>query len=928
MLIKIKTTNTMGDPQEDPPRNANGSGTESWQLNGPMDGGSERASQASNGDTPVERDSNSSSPELFSSWLDSETFSQLAPSSQEPLPLDGAGDETLRRRNQHQRTTAPTVFDVFAEMRAEEQQQQQRPGAPSTLTAQPTTLPAPAIPSAKESTESVSPALRSSPPPPPPPPMLPLPMRPPTLHNRAVSWGLHNSVNWGNAPKPSLRERQTSTGSRVSSLGQPDLSDSHHDSSSAARPPPYRGPRRRPSLRVHLDDLTDYNPIESEAETYIIRSLEHREPSMRRGPEDHLPGVLSAVSDEAVSSMAGGLADPTPAGSTDGKDHPEPAADKRTTVEPDRGLARPVLVRGKSGATPKHRRNLTMEQKLFGLAAAIDEVRTKVLADADTEGVSSPVGPRSRSNTLGSVLDLDEPREPISSVDAFQQNASILYRRIKQGDAAVGLELDDSTHTKGSTSSASKTSKTGLDHWHKLKASVKLSPTRLHPKKSDDAIPEGDVESQSQYRPEGSGDVEIEFGSSPDSRPPPGGDRPTHSPTNSGTTNEGRNSRPSLMVDVDEWKFARDVKDFLKPWKRTIRLFLKVMFLCIILPATAVSAILFHLAGNPPTGILINHGQPVNGTLINEQGAVVDPYTASASWWLTFICVRQVITFALAMVMELIIIDFLSIHSGITFKLFGAWPTLFILQARGWPFVLFFWSVFDFALLSGSAAFFSHWLFWQKALGLFNEQNPSGHIVESLWNHRVLTISICVAFVTAVKRFLMGFYLGKNAFRSFSDKLALTMKKILLISQVASLSRDLDRDARPKARQRQRSTMVTVLTEDKLGDLFQGAEDESTCSSPKARSVRSLGYNALASEPVIDPDDRHPLTGALSSSQKNRIVQLLGAWEEPTLTSESSVRFSRNCNWISMQRSISHFVFDRDPSRSMRSCSSVELSHV
>jgi hypothetical protein len=44
---------------------------------------------------------------------------------------------------------------------------------------------------------------------------------------------------------------------------------------------------------------------------------------------------------------------------------------------------------------------------------------------------------------------------------------------------------------------------------------------------------------------------------------------------------------------------------------------------------------LFYLAGNPPTGVLINGGRPINGTLINEDGAVVDRGTASASWWVS-----------------------------------------------------------------------------------------------------------------------------------------------------------------------------------------------------------------------------------------------------------------------------------------------------
>jgi hypothetical protein len=41
---------------------------------------------------------------------------------------------------------------------------------------------------------------------------------------------------------------------------------------------------------------------------------------------------------------------------------------------------------------------------------------------------------------------------------------------------------------------------------------------------------------------------------------------------------------------------------------------------------------------------------------------------------------------------------------------------------------------------------------------------------------------------------------------------------------------------------------------------------------------------------VIDPDDRNPLTGSLNSSQKIRIIQLLGAWEEPLVGAKPTVR--------------------------------------
>jgi hypothetical protein len=312
-----------------------------------------------------------------------------------------------------------------------------------------------------------------------------------------------------------------------------------------------------------------------------------------------------------------------------------------------------------------------------------------------------------------------------------------------------------------------------------------------------------------------------------------------------------------------------------------------------MLPATGIAVILFYLAGNPPTGILIPGQPPVNGMFNNTNGILVSEYSASASWWLLFVCVRQAITLSLAVLTELVIVDYLSIHTGVTFSVLGAWPTLFILQSRGWPFVAFVWGVLDFILLAGSKPFFAHWLYWQSVIDLFNTANPSGHVVDSSWNHRVLSIVVCVSFVTSVKRFFMGFYLGKNTFRIFSEKLASVMKKILLISQVAALSRDVEDKARVRARSRQQTHVSTVLTQDKLGDLLQNADDVSTSTNPKGDPsiVPSLGLNASSTEAVIDPEDRHPLTGALSQSQRNRIVQLLGAWEEPSIASQTNVRY-------------------------------------
>jgi hypothetical protein len=120
------------------------------------------------------------------------------------------------------------------------------------------------------------------------------------------------------------------------------------------------------------------------------------------------------------------------------------------------------------------------------------------------------------------------------------------------------------------------------------------------------------------------------------------------------------------------------------------------------------------------------------------------------------------------------------------------------------------WGVFNFSMLSGARPFFSHWLYWQDLFDLFNESNPGGNVVDSEWNHRLLAIAVSVSAVVSVKRFWLGLYLGRQTFSKcvcpislvllnahishlqlsvarYSDKLASVMKKILLVSEVASL---------------------------------------------------------------------------------------------------------------------------------------------
>jgi len=83
--------------------------------------------------------------------------------------------------------------------------------------------------------------------------------------------------------------------------------------------------------------------------------------------------------------------------------------------------------------------------------------------------------------------------------------------------------------------------------------------------------------------------------------------------------------------------------------------------------------------------------------------------SASASWWILFVLVRQVITFTMAYVTGLFIVDYLAMRTRMFVRLFGPLVTLVIVQSKGWPITALFWGVYDFILLFGRHDYVKHW---------------------------------------------------------------------------------------------------------------------------------------------------------------------------------------------------------------------------
>jgi hypothetical protein len=200
----------------------------------------------------------------------------------------------------------------------------------------------------------------------------------------------------------------------------------------------------------------------------------------------------------------------------------------------------------------------------------------------------------------------------------------------------------------------------------------------------------------------------------------------------------------------EEWDSWRT---FFNPRKENILMYTKIVFLYMGIPLVGSSVVLFYGFENPPTGLSMD-------------GSRGD--SASASWCLLFI-MRQAVTLSLALFLQILLVDFFSIVTGVLLKILGPAFTLLIVQSKGWPFVLFWWSILDFAVLYGNREFARHWLFFQDGLGVFNAQNPSGHVVDSTVNKLVLSIVAIVSIAEAIKRFVVGLYLSRNTYSKFNE---------------------------------------------------------------------------------------------------------------------------------------------------------------
>jgi hypothetical protein len=109
--------------------------------------------------------------------------------------------------------------------------------------------------------------------------------------------------------------------------------------------------------------------------------------------------------------------------------------------------------------------------------------------------------------------------------------------------------------------------------------------------------------------------------------------------------------------------------------------YILVFFLYGLVPLLGISGILFYWGGNP-----------------------MGPMKGSWSWWLIFVA-RILVCFILSQLTQFIIIDFICLETQIAVRFIGRLLTLMAMQAKGWPVLTIFWSMWQLILLHGSPTY-------------------------------------------------------------------------------------------------------------------------------------------------------------------------------------------------------------------------------
>jgi Mechanosensitive ion channel len=597
--------------------------------------------------------------------------------------------------------------------------------------------------------------------------------------------------------------------------------------------------RTSPKQMIRLNDILKVNPLESEAETLILKALERQDAQAARSRANTGNGsLLGNVPSEAMDVFD----DEKKGSSMD-----EFACSHVTSFEqrsrPPRPPPPPRVPK------PALDRNQTTEETLAALTMQM-------------EGFQDNYHPAEDARLLENV-------HVLSAAEAFAQQANLVFKgpsKVKFAAAPPAFRRPSLTPSAEAPIQPNLT--TGAKHWATLRSAVQSSTL-----------------AELQGIPDQDPDVEI------------GTDQPYDEPDATlmpaKTFSNGRPNKNLHFPNVSKGA-VQDLQLFVHQRRRAFLLYARLLLLLVI-PALTAACILFYFCGNVPTG-KVDLEASMNGTFINTNGGVIEPNQASASWWILFVCVRQALTFSMAQLLQVFVIDFLCLNTRFFKTLFGNLVTLLIAQSKGWPFIAFTWGLLDFALLYGNNEFAGSWLYWQGVMDVFNAVNPGGSVTSNVWNRRILAIAVSMGIAVSLKRLWLGLFLGKKTFSHYAEELTNVVKKALLLCEVATLARDLYFDSNGGAVKKAQSVTHYGMSKEALSIMLRKSAPENTTENGNDKcdegGVMDDGmYNGGL---IIEGKRNDMLRDHLDQSQRMRITELLGAWEEPEAEggSENNVTIS------------------------------------
>ena len=150
----------------------------------------------------------------------------------------------------------------------------------------------------------------------------------------------------------------------------------------------------------------------------------------------------------------------------------------------------------------------------------------------------------------------------------------------------------------------------------------------------------------------------------------------------------------------------------------------------------------------------------------------------------------------------------------------------------------------------------------------------SGYVTSETLYTQIIVLFLAIGIATSFKRVFVGFMQGKRVFATYGDEVAKVMRQVLLISQLGILARDIEKARIDDEARLQDKIWETV---EEQFDLHPGASDDDVASKG------SKGTTATNDNPLLAGGGPDGYNESFNSSQKMKIIELLGAYEDPEL---------------------------------------------